>query len=346
MKKTFFLTICAGAFIFFTNIANAAPIWKPTTPDGYKQIDWVKGRGIATFMKAPSGNGYLDFLTVIYLPYNQVKLVSSSTPKQDWGPGKPPFDATSSVHDWAFTKMMTEETKVANPDMKFFWNMPYFNVEIPVTDLSLSLKSEDETGAYITSGSRPDPDLATARRMLIVNNSAGTSSIREFDENAFMTEGEQAVEGFDPTVTPKGSDPGTSRLFVGVKPNGKELVVYCSQGATPSEASEALANAGVPVENQMQVDGGTSATCAYNLPGQYFVEPGRTLPHLMGAIPLIARGTVTQKTLNVRNGPGTKYKITRTLISKEPVMVFESKNGWFRISKNNEWVLGSYIKQN
>lgn len=385
MKKIIFTFITLAVFFTSSNAlakttAKPAPAWKPITPEGYKPITWASARGVATFMKAPTGNGYLDYLTVVYLPYNQVKFVASSTPKLDWGIGRTPFNfllsddtsesvvsstvsssvsatatattttstvniiTTTPIHDWAFAKMMVENAKDNNPSVKFFWNVPFFNVEIPTTDLSMSLKSTDALGAYITSGSRPDNDIAQPRRMLVVNNLAGTSTIKDFDENIFVSDGDQAVEGFDPTITIKGAG-SDARLFLGVKPNGKELVVYCSQGATPLEASEALLAAGVPVENQLQADGGSSATCAYNMPGQYFVEPGRTLPHLMGAQPIVGRGVVTKKLLEVRSGAGTKNKIIKKLPIKTPVVIFESKSGWLRISNNSEWVLATAVKQ-
>ncbi|MFA6105750.1 MAG: SH3 domain-containing protein [Patescibacteria group bacterium] len=377
MKKLLLFVSFLVTFMAVQTGSAKAATWKATTPEGYTPITWAGARGISTFMKAPEGNGHLDFLTVIYLPYNQIKFIASSTPKTDWGLGKPPFNptvaasetttevqtdfvevtstpeiaasspatSTAEIHDWAFAKLQVERAKAANKNAKFIWNVPFFNVEIPVTDLSMSLKSSDTSGTYVTSGSRPDSDIAQLRQMLIINNAAGTSTISSFDENLFINDGDQAVEGFDASITPKGSDSEVARLFIGVKPGGKELIIYCSKGASPSEAREALLAAGVPVENQLQADGGGSATCAYNLTGQYFVEPGRTLPHLMGAFPIVSRGSVTEKGLNVRNAPNTKGKVLKKLNYKEPVIVYESKNGWLRISENNEWVFAKYIKQ-
>jgi rhodanese-related sulfurtransferase len=331
--------------VFFLTPVNAASTkeWKPITPKDYTAIDWAKGRGIVSFTKAPENYGHLDFLTFVYLPYAEVKFIASTTPKQDMGPGKDPF-MDPLVHNWAFSKIMTEAAKRWNPEVKFMWNAPYFNTNIEITDLSLSLKSRDTFGAYITSGSRPDFDMAEARRMLIINNASGTARIAEFDAEQFMTEGDQAVEGFDPAITNKGSNGGTARLYLGVRPGGKEIVIYCSQGATPAEAVEALQLAGVPLQEQMQVDGGDSATCAYNLPGQYFVEPGRSLPHLMGAVPLVYRGYTTTAGLNVRKGPGTKYTAVRKLPLKEQVLVYEKKSGFIRIGEG-EWVSESFVKK-
>jgi uncharacterized protein YgiM (DUF1202 family) len=190
--------------------------------------------------------------------------------------------------------------------------------------------------------------MAQSRRMLTVNNALGTAAIADFDETVFVntSTSDQAVEGFSP-ATQKNDGPGvaTARLFLGVKQGGKELVIYCTRGATVNEASTELTNAGVPVENQMQADGGASATCGYNLPGQYFVEPGRMLPYLMGAMPIAYRGTITIKDLNVRAGAGAKFPVVRTLAKGAPVVVFQEKGGFARISDANEWVSVKYIKK-
>jgi hypothetical protein len=259
--------------------------WKPETPKNYVPITWAKANGVASFTKGQPGNGYSDYLTLIYLPYNQIKLFSSSTPRLDWGDPVLPFtvtSTTSTLRNWAFAKMSVELAKNANPKALFIWDAPFHNITLNTSDLSLALKSKDTDGAFITSGSRPPEDVAKPRRMLIVDNKAMKAKIVDFDETTFINEGDQGVEGFDPYVVIGGAT-STARLYLGVKPDGKELAIYCSRTASPYEAIDALTLAGVPVENQMQVDGGQSTTCAYNLPGQYFVEPGRMLPHLMGA---------------------------------------------------------------
>lgn len=343
--------------LFFIGIlpAQAATTWKPQTPDGYTPITWVSARGVASFVKSPTGNGYADFLTSIYLPYSQIKFLSSSTtPPISWGPAQPPFDllniagtTTDTIQDWAVPRIVADQTKSDNPDVKFLWNVPFFNITADTTDLSLSLKLTNAFGTFISSGSRPAGDIAQPRRMLIINNTKGTAEISDFDEEVFASasSGDQAVEGFAPTVVKSdGAGVATARLFLGVKPNNKELVVYCSRGASSAEASDALLDAGVPVENQMMADGGGSATCGYNLPGQYFVEPGRTLPYLMGSVPLLYRGVSTIKDLNVRKGPGAKNAVVRKLTKNAPVMIFELKSGWYRIGAN-EWVSASLIKK-
>ncbi len=343
MKK-YLLLFTVATLISLPFNAKAAT-WKPTAPEGYTPITWAKATGITTFMKAPENSGHLDFLTYIYLPNNQIKLIASSTPKLDWGAGKAPFDTEPNVHNWAFAKTIVEKTKAAVPRAQFFWNVPFFNVTIPTSDLSFSLKSTEATSTYITSGSRPEIDVADERKMLIIDNTKGTAEISDFDAATFIDKGDQAVEGLAPTVTSKGTDGSTARLFLGVRPGGKELVVYCSQGATPNEAIAALTLAGVPLENQLQADGGGSATCAYNLPGQYFVEPNRSLPHLMGAFSFVARGTITTDKLNVRKGPGTANPVVRQLKKGTAVVALEEKNGWYRISDNQEWITAQYFKK-
>jgi rhodanese-related sulfurtransferase len=341
--KRIFLLLLLGLSIFFPLSLKAAT-WKVATPEGYTPITWAKASGISSFMKAPEGNGHIDFLTFIYLPYNQIKLIASSTPKLDWGPGKPPFDTTPNVHNWSFAKTNSEKTKQYTPAAAFVWNAPFFNYTIPSSDVSLSLKSTETTSTYLTSGSRPDSDVTQKRKMLLIDNKTSTAEISDFDEARFVNYGDEGVEGFAATETWKGTDTDTARLFLGVKPGGKELVVYCSQGASPLEASQALETAGIPIENQLQADGGTSATCGYNLPGQYFVEPGRTLTHLMGAFPFTARGSITTDKLNVRTGPGTTYSVARQLRRGSIVTAVEEKNGWYRVSAGQEWITKQYFK--
>ncbi|MFA6410902.1 MAG: SH3 domain-containing protein [Candidatus Buchananbacteria bacterium] len=318
-------------------------VWSAATPKDFTPLTWAKARGIASFFKPQPGNGYLDYLTIIYLPYNQIRLIASSTPEMVWGEVQSPFTAEN-ASNWAFDRMAIEQAKTQNPGAQFVWNMPYFNITGQTTDLSLALKSNFASSTYITSGSRPITDMLQSRRMLIIDNKTATAKISDFDEQTFVTSGDQAVEGFAPTVTIKGDGNGTSRLFVGVKPDGKELVVYCSRGAYIEDASNALLAAGVPLENQLQADGGASATCAYNLPGQYFVEPGRMLPHLMGAYPFLYHGTIINNGINVRNGPGTKYKSINKLAKGTEVTIYEEKSGWVRIDQSDQWVLKTLIK--
>lgn len=301
----FVLTTIAGSLCLYapsTHAAGAAkpkttpkstttkikppPPWKPTTPTNYTPIGWVSAHGVASFTKPPRSNGFSDYLTLIYLPYNQLKFIASTTAREEWASGVFPFEDEPS-RNWAFTKMTAEQAKNTTPKPSFIWGAPFHNVSIPTTDLSLALKSKDTAGTYLTSGSRPADDIALPRRMLIISNTPTTTraQVLNFDETIFKTEGDQAVEGFDPMVLPTSTAFITARLYLGVKPDGKELVVYCSRAASPLEATLSLLNAGVPVENQLQVDGGLSTTCGYGLPGQYFVEPGRTLPLLMGAFP-------------------------------------------------------------
>jgi rhodanese-related sulfurtransferase len=297
MKKHVYIlilaAICVTSFITpnqtiaaSSNSKAKTTVWKPQTPEGYRSIKWTSARGVASFMKAPTSTaGFIDYLTLVYLPYNEIRLIASSTPRIEWASGTPPLD-NEAIRNWAFTKMVTDQAKDANPKATFFWDMPFHNVTLNPTDLSFALKSKDKQGTYLTSGSRPEEDMLEPRRLLIINNKTGLATTTIFDETIFKTsKADQIFEGFDPTVVPRGSATTTARLYIGVKPNGKEIVVYCSRGASPSEASDALLAAGVPLEGQVQADGGNSTTCGYNLPGQYFVEPGRMLPHLMASFP-------------------------------------------------------------
>ncbi len=352
MKKIFFFSLLSLSLLLITaTAANAktSGAWNPSVPDGYSPISWVSGHGIQSFMKAPQGNGTIDYLTLVYLPDNLVNFISSSSAPLDWGPAAAPFAGTTAVQDWAVARLTTEAAKASAPDAKFIWNAPFFNENLATTNLSLALKTTSASGTvFITSGSRPNTDMAKERRTLTVDNAEGTATIGDFDAAAFSTTStdDQAVEGFAPDILKTdGNGTAASRLFLGVADDGKELVIYCSQEATPDEASQALAAAGVATSSQMQADGGGSATCGYNLPGQYFVEPDRTLPYLMGAFPLVERGAVTVDILNVRSGPGTKFDKVNRLQKDDAVIAYAEKNGWLKISNyQDEWVSADYIK--
>lgn len=378
MKKLFIFLVVG--FIFSTSSASAA--WNPVTPDGYKPITWAKAPGIASFFKAPSGSGALDFLTRIYLPQNQLQFIfASSSVPLDWGLSAPNFAATISLqnstpaivpptttaaesaevptstpvvadtaigfHNFAFDRFVAEASKVYSSDYKFIWNAPFFNITLPTSDLSMALKSTSGNKTLVSSGSRPAFDMASARRMLLINNRTGRASIQDFDADIFVgtASGDQAFEAFAPDVAKNdNASAATARLFIGVMPNKQEVVIYCSKSATVGEASRALTSAGVPVENQLQADGGGSASCGYNLPGHYFVEPARTLPLMMGAVTILGRGTPTTDGLNVRIGPGAKYAAVAKLNKKDVVRILEEKNGWYRIDEGR-WVIKTLIKK-
>lgn len=324
-----------------------ATTWTPTAPPGYTPLEWVSSTGVKSFMKAPINSGYINYLTIIYLPEAQVQLIASSSPKVLKGAAVDPFGAVSSTaENWAFAKTMVETFKAANPQVKFLWNAPFFNMNTPVTELSLGLKSTDANGSYITSGARPSFDMEQPRRMLIIDNAVGTASVTDFNEDVFVKKGDQAVEGFSPNGSPSVKSEQTARVFLGVRNNGTELLVFCSRSASLDEASAALSNAGIALENQMQVDGGGSATCAYNFPGQYFVEPNRSLPHIMGVIAKVPKGKTTIDKLNVRAGAGTGNKALRQLAIGTEVTMYEEANGWYRISETgSEWVSAQYVKK-
>lgn len=379
-KRLLFIAL----FVLFGLSANAAKAaaWKPVTPEGYTPITWAKAPGIASFFKAPSGSGALDFVTRIYLPMNEINFIFSTTTEPlDWGPANASFAtavnttystpaivatttdpfgsasstvsttpvavpvATNQYHNFAFPRFVAERGKAVSMDNKFIWNAPFFNITLPTSDLSMALKYTVNGKTVVSSGSRPDFDMNSSRRMLLINNRTGKASIQEFDADIFagVASGDQAFESFGPDVG-KSDGVGTARLFIGVMPDKKELVIYCSQSATVSEASRALLSAGVPIENQLQADGGGSASCGYNLPGQYFVEPSRTLPVMMGASTLLGRGNPTTDGLNVRSGAGTTFKVIRKLNKTDVVKILEEKGTWYRIG-TGEWVSKSLIKK-
>jgi len=347
MKQLNLFAIIVGLFLALPALAETT-VYQPIAPTGYMAITWAKAHGITTFIKAPAGNGNFDYLTIIYLPYNQIKFVATSTPLIEWGPAQAPF-SDDNAKNWATAKVVAEQIKQQNSTLQFMWNAPFFNITGATTDLSLGLKTGSSTQTYITSGSRPAADIAQPRKMLLINNTAGTGAITDFDVKTFIdtASGDQAVEGFAPQLlkTDNGSS-ATARLYLGMKPNNQELVIYCSNQATAQQASDALSAAGVPIKNQLQADGGQSATCAYNLPGQYFVEPGRMLPYLMGAFQIVARGTVSVDKLNVRSGPSIKFPVVDQLIKQTPIIAYEEKDGWLRISDSSQrWVSGQYIKK-
>jgi rhodanese-related sulfurtransferase len=378
--------LCASSVSAATSpsVKPKTTAWKAVVPEGYAPITWAKAPGVASFFKAPTGNGALDFLTRIYLPQNQVQFIfPSSTPPVDWGMPAANFatviseehstpaivsaastsstdgvelsasstpavsEAPAGFHNFAFDRFVAESAKSLATDAQFIWNAPFFNITLPTSDLSMAIKTLFSAQPFISSGSRPGFDVANARRMLLVNNHTGRASVQDFDADIFVgsASGDQGLEGFAPDVAKNDNASGaTARLFIGVMPNKQELVIYCSQSATVGEASRALTLAGVPVENQLQADGGGSASCGYNLPGQYFVEPSRTLPVTMGAFTVVVRGVPSTDGINVRSGPGTKYAIVTKLSKNTPIVVLAEKNGWYRIGEG-QWILKTLLKK-
>ena len=346
--------------------APAKAGWKPLLPDGYTAITWAKAPGIASFFKTPEDSGAIDFLTRIYLPQNQIDAIVSTNTPIELNPKvtitvsdsdnvasssvkvNSPVSSTD-INDFpnlSFQRLGAEAAKGITPPVKFLWDAPFFNMRPQFSELSMAAKYLAGATTTITSGSRSIPDMAQARRMLIVNNQTGQAIIGDFDSAIFTDSksGDLALEGFSPTVAKTDSAGGAaSRLFLGVSNDGKELVVYCSQLATVEEASNALTLAGVSADHQLEADGGGSAACGYNLPGQFFVEPTRTLPMMMGAETILARGSVTAKTTNVRRGPAIKSPVVSKLSKGAAVRVYEEKNGWYRIGAG-EWILKSQIK--
>jgi hypothetical protein len=339
----------------------AKKVWKPLAPKDYTLITWAQAPGIASFYKAPPDNGAIDFLTRVYLPQNQINFIIAtsapinlSSPDSNITSSSPELTASSETlgadidnfPNLSFKRLGGEAAKIIDPAIKFLWDVSFFNMKTGFSDLSMAAKYTFGTSTIISSGSRSVPDMALERRMLIINNQTGRAEIKDFDPAVFVNKksGDQAVEGFAPTVGKSdNAGGGASRLFIGVATSSQELIIYCSNLATVKEASDALVAAGVPINNQLQADGGGSTACGYNLPGQYFVEPTRTLPLLMGAKTIVARGVVNASTMNVRSGPGTKYPIVAKLTKGAPIMAMEEKNGWYRIGEN-QWAIKTLIK--
>lgn len=361
MKKIYLSLLIIFAFSAAPAMAavkTAAPIkaaWMPLAPKGYTAITWTSAPGIASFYKAPADSGAIDFITRIYLPKNQINFIlSTSTPLDLENTAtsspveNPAGGEMEKFPNLSFKRLVGEAGKSIDSSIKFLWDAAFFNMKSPYSDLSMAIKYTIGTTTTISSGSRSVPDMALARRMLVINNEAGRAMIKDFDPNVFADKksGDQAIEGFAPVV-PKSDTAGggAARLFLGVSTSSQELIVYCSNLATVKEAGNALLSAGVPPENQLQADGGGSAACGYNLLGQYFVEPLRSIPLLMGAKTIVARGTITTKDTNVRSGPGTKHPIVMKLAKGKAVQAFEEKNGWYRIGEG-QWVIKTLIKNN
>jgi len=333
--------------------AKVVPVkkgWTPVAPEGFTPINWAKAPGIASFFQAPDEGGSIDYLTRIYLPQNQIGFVVSTSTPIDLTPSKSDLPVVSSdiedFHNFSFKRMGAEKAKAVTPGVKFLWDAPFFNMKSGYSDLSMALRYSVATSTLINRGSRSVPDMQLPRRMLIVNNQTGTAMIKDFDSAAFVDSknGDQAIEGFSPDVAKSDSASGAAaRLFMGVSNDGKELMVYCSQLASVEEASDVLIAAGATIDHQLEADGGGSAACGYNLPGQFFVEPKRSLPVMMGAETIIARGTIISKGTNVRSGPATKNPIVIKLDKGTAVRAYEEKSGWYRIGEG-QWILKSLMK--
>lgn len=367
MKKIYaclsvILALSAVPALAATSPAKAT--WKPATPSGYTAITWAKAPGIASFFRAPDGGGSIDFLTRIYLPQNQIGFIIPTSTPIDLGSANPNFlpetqtisnpatdgsDGSVISNDFrnlSFERLGAEAAKGLSSSVKFIWNAPYFNMKPLFSDLSMAVKYSVGTSTVVSSGARSVSDMAQPRKMLIINNKTGLAKIEDFDSTTFIDSkaGDQALEGFAPTVLKSDSANATAaRLFLGVTRDGKELVIYCSQQATAEEASNALLTAGIALDNQLQADGGGSASCGYNLPGQFFVEPTRTVPLLMGATPIVAMGTVINKSINVRGGASTKFPIVAQLAKGDVVRALEEKSGWYRIG-DGQWILKTLVK--
>jgi uncharacterized protein YgiM (DUF1202 family) len=56
-------------------------------------------------------------------------------------------------------------------------------------------------------------------------------------------------------------------------------------------------------------------------------------------------GYVAAQTLNVRSGPGTKFKKVNTATLGAILRIYKAQGGWYKIAKNREeWVSGNFVK--
>jgi rhodanese-related sulfurtransferase len=363
MKKIFLglllfsFFLATPALTFAKTAASATKTtYKAQTPDGYIPITWASASGIASFFKMPDNSGSIDYLTRIYLPQNQINFIIATSTPVNLNLASSNYDSTSQAQNnttsdisaypnLSFERLGAETAKTIKPSIKFLWDAPFFNMKTISSDLSMAAKYSVGTSTTITSGSRSVPDMALSRRMLVINNETGKAVIKDFNSAFFIDNknGDLAIEGFAPTVAKSdNASAAASRLFLGVSDDNKELIVYCSKLATVGEASNALTNAGIPPDHQLQADGGGSAACGYNMPGQFFVEPIRTLPLLMGAETIAARVIVKTDILNVRSGPSTKNSIVNKLKKGSTIRAYEEKNGWYKIG-DGQWVLKTLI---
>jgi hypothetical protein len=334
-------------------VVPAKPAWKAVAPAGYSPISWASAPGIASFFKPPADNGAIDYLTRINLRQNLVNfIVSPDAAPAVLSPTAPEAATGATTGDIAaypdlsFKRLGAEASKAIDPAIKFIWDAPFFNMGAVMSDLSMAVKYTAQGKTTVSGGTRSASDMALPRRMLIVNNQTGKAIIEDFDQTVFTDpkSGDLALEGFSPAVVKTdGPTAAASRLFLGVSNDGQELAVYCSQSSTVKEASDALVAAGVSSEHVLEADGGASAACGYNLPGQFFVEPTRTLPLLMGAKNILKRAKITSTTANVRSGPGTKYPIVSKLLKDDAVTALGELNGWYRIG-DGQWVIKTLIK--
>ncbi len=352
LKLTFYVFLLS--FLFYKN-SLALEDYIPEIPKNFSEITWVKSPGINSYFKEPKNNGSIDYITKIYLPKNEINFIISKEPENlgltgiNKNTDTPPFGDEiippekniNNLNNLSFERITSEQAKKIDSSIKFIWNAQFFNMKQGSSDLSMAIKYSNNNKTVITSGSRSVFDIEEKRRMLIIDNKKGFAEIKDFNSIDFIDKGDQALEGFYPT-TEKGSG-ATSRLFLGVSKDGKELIIYCSKLATIKDASNSLLLAGVPLENQLQTDGGGSAFCGYNLPGQHFVESTRALPIFMGAKTIFKRGIVATEKLNIRDSSSIKSKIVGKLKKEELIKVFEEKDGWYKIG-DNMWVSKLYIK--
>lgn len=359
MKKLFVILLVVASMSATPTFAAAKktvapkkPAWETVAPAGYSPITWASAPGIASFFKPPTDNGAIDFLTRINLQKNQINFIISP----DAGAVIPDpladsaMDAASkeisAYPALSFKRIVAEASKAIDPAIKFIWDAPFFNMGLVTSDLSMAVKYTVGDKTVTSGGTRSAADMSLPRRMLLINNKTGKAVIQDFDQAVFTDpkSGDTALEGFSSAVEKSDNQSASaSRLFIGVSEDGQGLAIYCSRSATVREASNALIAAGIAADKILQADGGGSTACGYNMPGQFFVEPIRTLPMLMGAKTIMLRAKVTSDTLNVRSGPGTKYSIVSKLSKGDAITAYGELSGWYRIG-DGRWVIKTMVK--
>jgi hypothetical protein len=359
MKKLFVILFVIASMSATPALAAAKkaavpkkPAWETVAPADYYPISWASAPGIASFFKPPSDNGAIDFLTRINLQKNQINFIISPeaaavTPDPLIDPSANTTGGDISAYPiLSFKRIVAEASKAIDPAIKFIWDAPFFNMGLVTSDLSMAVKYTVGDKTIVSGGTRSAADLSLPRRMLVINNKTGKAIIQDFDQTIFTDpkSGDTALEGFSPSVgKTDGPNGAASRLFLGVSDDGQGLAVYCSRSASVKEAGDALIAAGIAPGSILQADGGGSTSCGYNLPGQFFVEPARTLPMLMGAKTIMLRAKVTSDTLNVRSGPGTKYSIVSKLSKGDAITAYGELSGWYRIG-DGRWVIKTMVK--
>lgn len=58
----------------------------------------------------------------------------------------------------------------------------------------------------------------------------------------------------------------------------------------------------------------------------------------------LKKGVVNTNILRIRSGAGITFEVLGSLQKNEQVKIYEERNGWYRIAKDQQWVSGKYIE--